>query len=73
MPEDQWSSSLLLTEQLTTSEVLRFHNRYFHECFTNLSCLVSVMYSFEEEILRHIKNLAQYHLKRKIIEDMDIA
>jgi len=61
----------LSTHHLSASEVLRFRDQAFHEYFSSSRYLGMVTQKFGQETRKHIVQMAQHHLKRKILEDLD--
>lgn len=75
LPED-WSGfsqhsydcTPLPTEKVTAAEVLRFRDEAFHEYFANLRYLDSITQKFGWETRRHIEEMSEHKLRRKLLE-----
>jgi radical SAM superfamily enzyme YgiQ (UPF0313 family) len=59
----------LRTDALTSAEVLKFRDEAFAKYFTNPSYLGLVRRRFGEPVEAHVKQMASFRLKRKLLEE----
>jgi len=63
----------LPTEKVSAAEVLRFRDNAFHTYFADKRYLDTVTQQFGWETRKHIEEMAEHRLKRRIVEDLEAA
>lgn len=63
----------LPTERVSAAEVLRFRDNAFHTYFADKRYLDTVTQQFGWETRKHIEEMAEHRLKRRIVEDLEAA
>ena len=63
----------LPTEKVSAAEVLRFRDNAFHTYFADKRYLDIVTQKFGWETRKHIEEMAEHRLKRRIVEDLEAA
>ena len=58
----------LPTERVSSADVLRFRDSAFHEYFENPDYLNMIRAKFGNETIRHIKEMTNRRLRRKLLE-----
>lgn len=63
----------LPTEKVSAAEVLRFRDNAFHTYFADKRYLDTVTQQFGWDTRKHIEEMAEHRLKRRIVEDLEAA
>jgi anaerobic magnesium-protoporphyrin IX monomethyl ester cyclase len=63
----------LPTEKVSAAEVLRFRDNAFHTYFSDKRYLDMVTQQFGWDTRKHIEEMAEHRLKRRIVEDLEAA
>jgi hypothetical protein len=63
----------LPTEKVTATDVLRFRDDAFHEYFSNSRYLELVTKKFGKETRRHVEQMCDVRLPRKILQHAPVA
>jgi anaerobic magnesium-protoporphyrin IX monomethyl ester cyclase len=63
----------LPTEKVSAAEVLRFRDRAFHDYFEGKRYLDMVTQQFGWDTRKHIEEMAEHRLKRRLVEELEAA
>lgn len=63
----------LPTEKVSAAEVLRFRDRAFHDYFEGKRYLDMVTQRFGWDTRKHIEEMAEHRLKRRLVEELEAA